>query len=117
LHLIYPDLLPFDLFLLSSLLFFFIPDPNFGNIVGPLVAQIEDAALPHGAESGNRNQNAESGWWMDDGADNARRTVSSATKATVNAGMDSMSSYFRLCSRCGWLVGWASRWAEHDDRR
>jgi hypothetical protein len=87
--------LPFDLF--------FIPDPNFRNVVGPVVAQIGDPGLPHGAKSGKRK--TENGWWMDDRADNASRTVSSAMKAAVDAVMDSLSSYFRLCSRGGRLVG------------
>jgi hypothetical protein len=46
----------------------------------------------------------ESGWTMDDRADNAVRIVSSAMKAVVDAGMDSMSSDFWLCSR-GWAGG------------
>jgi hypothetical protein len=69
---------------------------------------------------------------MDERADNAIRIVSSAMKAVVDAGMDSLSSDFRLCGR-GWaggsLVGWlidrsegrsvgrSLRGAEHDGRR
>jgi hypothetical protein len=66
---------------------------------------------------------------MDNRADNAIRIVSSAMKAVVDAGMDSLSSDFRLCSRgsaavrglvdrsIGRLVGRASRGAEYDDCR
>jgi hypothetical protein len=79
---------------IPSVLLFFIPDPNLRNIIGPIVAQIEDPTRPQGGK-----WKVESGWTMDDRADNAIRIVSSAMKAVVDAGMDSLSSDFRLCSR------------------
>jgi hypothetical protein len=33
---------------IPSVLLFFIPDPNLRNIVRPIVAQIQDPALPQG---------------------------------------------------------------------